>query len=110
MTNQNSEVFDRLYEVIADRSKNPKKESYTTQLFTGGAVAIGDKVLEEAVELVQAARAGGKADVVHETADLIYHMWVLMAAAGVSLDDVRRELVRREGISGLKEKAGRKGT
>jgi phosphoribosyl-ATP pyrophosphohydrolase/phosphoribosyl-AMP cyclohydrolase len=101
------EAFDRLYGVIADRKKNPAEDSYTSQLFTGGMEAIGAKVLEEAGELVEAAKAKGAKDVVHEAADLIYHAWVLLAQAGVSPDQVREELARRSGTSGLDEKKNR---
>ena len=103
------EAFDRLYGVIADRKKNPAENSYTSQLFTGGMEAIGAKVLEEAGELVEAAKDKGPGDVVHEAADLIYHTWVLLAQACVSPEQVREELARRSGTSGLEEKAGRKG-
>jgi phosphoribosyl-ATP pyrophosphohydrolase/phosphoribosyl-AMP cyclohydrolase len=104
----NREAFDRLYGVIADRKKNPAEDSYTSELFTGGMEAIGAKVLEEAGELVEAAKDKGSEDVVHEAADLIYHAWVLLAQAGVSPEQVREELARRSGTSGLEEKAGRK--
>lgn len=108
MTKENREAFDRLYGVIADRKKHPKDDSYTTQLFAGGIDAIGSKVLEEAGELVEAVRDKDSKEVVHEAADLIYHAWVLLAQAGVSPEDIREELARREGTSGLEEKEGRK--
>ena len=108
MTGSNRETFDRLYEVITDRKKSPKEGSYTNRLFSGGIGAIGAKVLEEAGELVSAAREGKPEEVMHEAADLIYHTWILMAEAGVSLEDVRMELARREGVGGLEEKKGRK--
>lgn len=108
MTKESSEVLDRLFRVIDDRRANPREGSYTTSLFSGGVNAIGEKVLEEAGELVEAARFKEAADVVHEAADLVYHTWVLLAAAGVTPEDVMMELARREGTSGLEEKAGRK--
>ena len=102
------EAFDRLYGVIADRKKNPAEGSYTSELFSGGLDIIGGKVLEEAGELVEASREKGPDEVLREAADLIYHTWVLLAEAGVTPEDVRKELARREGTSGLEEKAGRK--
>ena len=72
-----------------------------------GTEAIGAKVLEEAEELVEAARDKGPGEVVHEAADLIYHAWVLLAEAGVTPEDVRKELAKREGIGGLEEKRSR---
>lgn len=110
MTKENREVFDRLFLTIASRRELPRNDSYTTSLFAGGVEAIGDKVLEEAAELVQAARNGGQAEVVHEAADLIYHAWVLLAEAGVTPEQVRGELARREGVSGLEEKQSRPGS
>jgi phosphoribosyl-ATP pyrophosphohydrolase/phosphoribosyl-AMP cyclohydrolase len=101
------EAFDRLYGVIMDRKKNPRNDSYTTRLFSEGIKPIGAKVMEEARELVEAAQIKESEDVVHEAADLIYHAWVLLAAAGVSPEDVRKELARRAGMSGLEEKSSR---
>ena len=102
------EAFDRLYGVIADRRKNPRENSYTSQLFSEGIETIGTKVLEEAGELVEAVRDKGPEEVVHEAADLIYHAWVLLAEAGVSPEQIREELVKRSGTGGLEEKSSRK--
>ena len=107
VTKVSDEVFDRLFGVIADRKKKPLEDSYTNRLFSGGVTAIGEKVLEEAEELVEAARDKGPEAVIHEAADLVYHAWVLLAETGVSPDDVRMELARREGVSGLEEKRSR---
>jgi phosphoribosyl-ATP pyrophosphohydrolase/phosphoribosyl-AMP cyclohydrolase len=104
------EAFDRLYGVIADRKKNPVDGSYTSQLFSGGIETIGPKVIEEAGELVEAARDKKSGDVIHEAADLIYHAWVLLAEAGVSPEQVREELAGREGVGGLEEKKSRSGS
>lgn len=107
VTKGSREVCDRLFEVIGDRKRNPVEGSYTATLFAGGVEAIGEKVLEEAAELVEAAGHKSSSEVVHEAADLIYHTWVLLAEAGVSPDDVRKELARREGVGGLEEKRSR---
>ena len=107
MTRESPEILDRLFGVIAERMDNPRDGSYTTTLFAGGVDMIGSKVLEEAAELVEAAREKGPGEVVREAADLVYHAWVLLAAAGVSPEDVRRELARREGLGGLEEKKSR---
>jgi phosphoribosyl-ATP pyrophosphohydrolase len=103
-------VFARLMAVIEDRKLNPPPKSYTTQLFAGGVDAIGAKIVEEAAEVVEAARmpAGPREqELRHETADLIYHLLVLLGHCGVPLAAVEDELARRFGISGLEEKAGR---
>ena len=110
MTKESHEAFDRLFRTIASRRDCPRDDSYTTSLFVGGIDVIGGKVLEEAAELVEAARTGEPKEVIHEAADLIYHVWVLLAEAGVAPEDVREELERREGVSGLKEKQSRPGS
>jgi len=108
VTKESHEVFDRLFRTIASRRNCPRDDSYTSSLFVGGVDTIGGKVLEEAAELVEAARIKGPEEVIHEAADLIYHAWVLLAEAGVSPTDVREELARREGVGGLEEKRNRK--
>ncbi len=103
---EDKEIFDRLFGIITERKRNPKGDSYTTTLLSGGKASIGGKVLEEAGELVEAMGEGSDR-VIHEAADLIYHAWVLLAAADVSPQQVRDELERRFGKSGLTEKAER---
>jgi phosphoribosyl-ATP pyrophosphohydrolase len=103
-------VLAQLMSVIEDRRARRPTGSYTVQLLAGGSEAIGAKVLEEARELVEAARAagpGGRQPVIHEAADLLYHLLVLLAHGGVLLDEVEAELARRFGVSGLEEKARR---
>jgi phosphoribosyl-ATP pyrophosphohydrolase len=102
----------QLMAVIEDRRANPPAKSYTTTLFAGGVPKIGDKIREEAGEVVEAAAEpdeAGRQHLIRESADLIYHLFVMMAHRGVSLSDVEAELARRAGISGLDEKASRKG-
>jgi phosphoribosyl-ATP pyrophosphohydrolase len=73
-----------------------------------GRGKIAQKLGEEAVETVIAAMAGDRAEIIGEASDLMFHLAVLLADAGLSFDDIRTELTRREGVSGLTEKAGRK--
>jgi len=103
------EVLDRLFAVITARAGADAGTSYTARLLAGGPPAIGQKVGEEAFETVIAALNGDTAPVVRESADLIYHLMVLWAATGVAPADVWAELARREGVSGIAEKAGRPG-
>lgn len=103
--------IDELERTIAARAAQPSATSYTSQLFDGGVEKIGDKVLEEAAEAVEAAREQGDAGREHfirEMADLIYHLLVLARHRNCSLADVEAELARRSGVSGLEEKASRK--
>ena len=104
-------VLERLMHVIEDRKANPPERSYTTSLFQGGVAKIGEKILEEAQEVVQAAGEPGQdghRHLVHEAADLIYHLFVMLGHRDVALDEVQAELARRFGISGLDEKESRK--
>jgi phosphoribosyl-ATP pyrophosphohydrolase len=97
-------------EVIRDRRDAPSADSYTSQLFEGGIARICGKVSEEAAEVVEAAGESGeegRAHLIREVADLVYHILVLLAARDADLSDVEAELARRFGISGLDEKAGR---
>ena len=107
MTN---DVLDRLFAQLQERATTLPEGSYTTKLLRGGIPKISEKILEEAHEVIEAAGEPGVEGAEHtvrEAADLIYHLWVLMAFRGVSLDQVRDELQRREGTSGLEEKRRR---
>ena len=107
------DILDRLQATIAQRKgvrrhdAGGADESYTAQLFRRGRGRIAQKLGEEAVETVIAAMGDDAAKIVPEAADLLYHLLVLLTDAGLSLDDVRAELARREGTSGVTEKAGR---
>ncbi|RLT07465.1 MAG: phosphoribosyl-ATP diphosphatase [Planctomycetota bacterium] len=102
------ETLESLEHVVVSRKSQPSLESYTSRLFSGGVEKIGEKVTEEAGELVAAAKAESAERVVSEAADLLYHMLVLLAFREVPLAQVEDELARRFGISGLEEKASRK--
>ncbi|NJR77263.1 phosphoribosyl-ATP diphosphatase [Sphingomonas corticis] len=105
------DILDRLQATIASRKDTggESDSSYTAQLFRRGRGRIAQKLGEEAVETVIAAMGDDAAAIVPEAADLLYHLLVLLADAGLSLDDVRAELRRREGKSGVVEKAARTG-
>jgi len=103
-------VIQRLTETIEQRRREMPEGSYTTQLFAGGVDKIGAKISEEAAEVVEAAgEAGqqGKQHLVSEAADLVFHLLVMLGYHQLRFDDVVAELARREGISGLDEKAAR---
>lgn len=103
-------ILTQLCRVIEDRNARRPPGSYTTQLLQGGVDRMGTKILEEAAEVVEAARAAADdkgAALVHEAADLLYHLLVLLAARGRTLEDVEEELSRRFGVSGLEEKSRR---
>jgi phosphoribosyl-ATP pyrophosphohydrolase len=100
-------ILERLFSVIEGRKGADPASSYTAKLLAEGMPKIAKKIGEEATETVIAATAGSAADVARESADLLYHLLVLWAASGVKPADVWSELARREGTSGLAEKASR---
>ena len=102
-----ADILDRLDATIRARRGAPADGSYTAQLFARGRPRIAQKLGEEAVETVIAAMGDDPAAIVPEAADLIYHLLVLLADAGLTLADVRAELTRREGTGGLVERAAR---
>lgn len=92
---------------IEDRRRNPPERSYTTTLLAGGVDKIGAKIAEEAAEVVEAARDSEREHLIHEAADLIYHVFVMLGHREIGLAEVEAELARRFGVSGLDEKASR---
>ncbi len=88
-------ALTELARVVADRKTNPVEGSYTAKLFAGGVDRIGKKIGEEATEVVIAAKNADPAELVWETADLLYHTLVLLAERGVGLDRIGAELSRR---------------
>jgi phosphoribosyl-ATP pyrophosphohydrolase len=102
-----ADVLDRLAAVIASRRGAEPSSSYVAALFAKGDDAILKKIGEEATETVMAGKDGDKLRITAEIADLWFHCLVLLARHGLSPDDVRAELSRREGTSGLAEKAAR---
>ena len=100
------DLLDTLEAVIRSRRGADPASSYTASLFAKGRGKIAQKLGEEAVETVIAATSD-PAKIVPEAADLLFHLLVLLADADLTLDDVRAELARREGVSGHDEKASR---
>ncbi len=101
------DTLTQLEQVIATRRSASPEESYVAKLNQRGMPVIARKVGEEGVETAIAALTGSDEELVGEAADLIFHLLVLLNAKGLSLDHVRAELQRREGLSGLEEKASR---
>jgi phosphoribosyl-ATP pyrophosphohydrolase len=102
-------VLDRLYEAILSRRGGDPESSHTARLFQKGTPKIAQKLGEEAVEAVIAGVKGDRTNLVHESADLLYHLLVLWADQGLAPVEVWAELERRRASSGVEEKASRKG-
>ena len=107
-TGHTVDILERLFSMIESRTGGDPATSYTAKLLAEGKPKIAKKLGEEATETIIAATAGTPAEVARESADLLYHLLVLWAAAGVQPAEVWAELARREGTSGLAEKAARK--
>ncbi len=97
----------RLEAVIAERQNGDPAASYVAKLNAQGLPVIARKFGEEAIEAIVAALAGSREDLVGEAADVLFHLLVLLGAKGVALAEVLAELDRREGTSGIVEKAAR---
>jgi phosphoribosyl-ATP pyrophosphohydrolase len=102
-----ADILDTLEAVIRERRTGDPASSYVAKLTAKGRAKIAQKLGEEAVEAAIAAVQDDREGLTGEAADLIFHLLVLLADSGLSLDDVRAELARREGISGIDEKASR---
>ncbi len=102
-----SEILDRLFAVIESRRGADPKSSYTAKLLSDGRSRIARKFGEEAIEAVIAATEGDKEALTAESADVLYHLLVAWADAGIAPDDIWAELARREGVSGIDEKNSR---
>ena len=109
MTQSDGQRFslDQLASLIEARALAPVDRSYTRSLLDAGMPRIAKKLGEEAVETVIAALGGKKGEIVAESADLLYHLLVLLQASGISIGTVIEELGRRTSQSGLDEKAAR---
>jgi phosphoribosyl-ATP pyrophosphohydrolase len=102
------DVLDRIADSINQRKGGDPEKSYVARLFSKGDDAMLKKIGEEATEVVLAAKSGERLQLVREVTDLWFHCMIVLARHGVGPKDVLAEMQRREGISGIDEKAGRK--
>jgi phosphoribosyl-ATP pyrophosphohydrolase len=100
-------VLEQLAATIEARKGADPDTSWTAKLLSKGPEKCAEKFGEEAVEAIIAAVKDDKANLTYEAADVLYHLLVMLAARDVDLADVLAELERREGVSGIEEKAGR---
>jgi phosphoribosyl-ATP pyrophosphohydrolase len=102
-----NDIIQRLTQELEARKSADPHTSYVAKLYSKGMNGILKKVGEEAAETIIAAKDGSQEDLIYETADLWFHTMVMLAQAGLCAEDVLNELARREGLSGLVEKASR---
>lgn len=104
------DILARLADTLEARKEADPQSSYVARLYAKGLDAILKKVAEEAAETIMAAKDGERDKIVYETADLWFHTLVLLAREGIRPEEILGELARREGLSGIAEKAARKET
>ena len=102
-----NDILIKLDEVINKRKEQNKDNSYSATLLNAGVEKCAEKFGEEAVELIIACLSKENSSIVHEAADTLYHLNVLMRSKNISIKEVLEELSKREGVSGLKEKQNR---
>lgn len=100
-------VLNELAATIAERAKADPESSWTAKLLAKGPEKCAEKFGEEAIEAVIEAVKGDREKLTYEAADVLYHLLVMLEARDVALDDVLAELARRQGLSGIDEKASR---
>lgn len=108
--NSKDDILQAVYQVILDRKANPTANSYTATLMNSGIDKILKKIGEEATEVVIAGKGGIHDEIVYETADLIFHLLVLLGHQNIPPETVYNELRRRFGTSGIAEKDARSGS
>lgn len=101
-------TLERLAATIEARKSADPDSSWTAKLLSRGAQKCAQKFGEEAIEACMAVAKGDRENLVYESADVLYHLLVMLAAEGVALSEVLAELERREGTSGIAEKAARR--
>jgi phosphoribosyl-ATP pyrophosphohydrolase len=102
-----NDTLNRLAELLEQRKNADPQSSYVAKLYAKGLDSILKKIGEEATETIIAAKNGDKEHLIYETADLWFHTMVMLAQVGLKPQDVLDELARREGLSGIVEKASR---
>jgi len=106
---ERNDILDAVYQVVQDRKQNPSEKSYVASLYAKGLDKILGKIGEEATEVAVAGKGGEVDEVVSEVADLWFHTLVLLRYYDLPPEKIYAELERRFGLSGLEEKASRKG-
>ena len=101
-------ILNALEKILEERKSASKDQSYVSSLYSKGANAILEKISEESEEVIKAVNEEGRKEVIHEVADLWFHLLVLLRHEDIQIEEIESELARRFGISGHDEKASRK--
>jgi phosphoribosyl-ATP pyrophosphohydrolase len=105
--NKKAKILGDLYDVIIERSNNPSTNSYVSLLLSKGKSPIQSKLLEETLEVLSASQEASREQIIHEAADMLFHLLVLLGYWQITPDDIYHELSSRWGRSGLIEKSER---
>lgn len=90
-----TKILEEVFKVVKDRKVNPREDSYVSTLLDQGKQKILGKIKEESYELIQAVEEEGDSEVIHESADVIFHIMVLLASENIEFEEVMEELRRR---------------
>ena len=101
-------ILNTLEKILEERKSSTKDKSYVSSLYSKGVNSILEKISEESEEVIQAVKEEGRDEVIHEVADLWFHLMVLLRHEEISIEEIELELARRFGVSGHEEKASRK--
>ena len=101
-------ILNALEKILEERKSASKDQSYVSSLYSKGASAILEKISEESEEVIKAVNEEGRKEIIHEVADLWFHLLVLLRYEDIQIEEIESELARRFGISGHDEKASRK--
>ena len=101
-------ILNALEKILEERKSSTEEKSYVSSLYSKGVNSILEKVSEESEEVIQAVKEEGRDEVIHEVADLWFHIMVLLRHEDISIEEIELELARRFGVSGHEEKASRK--
>ena len=101
-------ILHTLEKILEERKSSTEDKSYVSSLYSKGVNSILEKVSEESEEVIQAVKEEGRDEVIHEVADLWFHIMVLLRHEDISIEEIELELARRFGVSGHEEKASRK--
>ena len=100
-------IFNKLEKILEERKSATADQSYVSSLYDQGTGSILEKIREESEEVINAVNQEGREEVIHEVADLLFHLLVLLRYENITIDEIESELDKRFGISGHDEKASR---
>ena len=100
-------IFKKLEKILEERKSATADQSYVSSLYDQGTGSILEKIREESEEVINAVNQEGREEVIHEVADLLFHLLVLLRYENITIDEIESELDKRFGISGHDEKASR---